>query len=73
MMIGPFRIHTLVAILMALVGIAAFVPLTVRKQKREGRCRRRRLFTLPAGRRATAPTRASIPTTSWRRRLGTAS
>ena len=36
MMIGPMRIHTLVAIVMALAGIAVFVLLTVRKRQRGG-------------------------------------
>ena len=35
-MVGPLRIHTLVAIVMALVGIAVFVVLTHRKQQRGG-------------------------------------
>ncbi|ATG52181.1 prolipoprotein diacylglyceryl transferase [Brachybacterium vulturis] len=36
LMIGPLRIHTLVAIVMALVGIAMFIVLTRRRQQRGG-------------------------------------
>ncbi|MGO1947380.1 MAG: prolipoprotein diacylglyceryl transferase family protein, partial [Brachybacterium alimentarium] len=36
LMVGPLRIHTLVAILTALVAIGVFTLLTVRKQRRGG-------------------------------------
>ena len=36
LMVGPLRIHTLVAIVMALVGIAMFVHLTTRRIRRGG-------------------------------------
>src|SRR5699024_6205480 len=65
MMIGPFRIHTLVAILMALVGIAAFVLLTVRKQKREGEVvAADGSFTLPARTAGDGPDEGEHPGTT---------
>lgn len=36
LMVGPLRIHTLVAIVMAVVAVAVFVALTMRTQKRGG-------------------------------------
>ncbi|MCT2296204.1 prolipoprotein diacylglyceryl transferase [Brachybacterium muris] len=36
LMVGPLRIHTLVAIVMAVVAVAVLVALTMRKQKRGG-------------------------------------
>jgi prolipoprotein diacylglyceryl transferase len=49
LMVGPLRIHTLVALLMVLVGVGMFVLLTLRKERRGGEVvAADGSFTLPA-------------------------
>lgn len=61
LMIGPLRIHTLIALVMALVGVGMLAWLTARKKRRGGEPRAADgSFALPHGQRAVEQDRSAV-------------